>query len=65
MILMDTGPLVSLFDPKDSDHKNCHKILNNISEPMLTTEAVLTEVFRLLDPASRGSEGFKEFLVRD
>lgn len=65
MILMDTGPLVALFDPRDADHKRCHKLLAEISEPLYTSEAVLTEVFHMLDPASRGAEGVKEFLLQD
>jgi len=65
MILMDTGPLVALFDPKDADHRHCHEILAQISEPLYTSEAVLTEVFHMLDPASRGAEGVKEFLLQD
>ena len=30
MILVDTGPLVALFDPADSDHMRCVSILKNI-----------------------------------
>lgn len=63
MILMDTGPLVALFDPKDPDFKKCHLVLKEINEPLYTTEAVLTEVLHLLDPASRGAESVKQFVL--
>jgi hypothetical protein len=63
VILIDTGPLVALFDPKDPDFKHCHLVLKGISEPLYTTEAVLTEVLHLLDPASQGSEGVKKFVL--
>jgi len=47
VILIDTGPLIALFDPKDPDHK----VLDKITEPLFTTtEAVLAKVFHLLDP---------------
>lgn len=63
MIVVDTGPLVALFDPQDADHSGCHRILADVVDPLYTTEAVLTEVFHLLDPASRGALGFREFLL--
>ena len=63
MILIDTGPLVSLFDPRDLDHKACHTILGSIKEPLFTSEAVLTEALYMLEPESRGAEGLKEFIL--
>lgn len=65
MIIVDTGPFVALFDPKDRDHEACHQVLARIDEPLYTTEAVLTEVFHLLQPGSRGALGVKEFLLND
>jgi predicted nucleic acid-binding protein len=65
MILIDTGPLIALFDPKDPDHKACHKVLKTIEEPLYTTEAVLTEVLYVFDPGSRGAEGIKEYFLGD
>jgi hypothetical protein len=37
MILVGTGPFVSLFDPQDSKHKRCQDILSTTYEPLLTT----------------------------
>lgn len=65
MILIDTGPLVALFDPKDPDFQACHLTLNNINEALYTTETVLTETLHLLEPASRGAEGLKQFIVEE
>jgi uncharacterized protein len=62
MILVDTGPLVALFDPKDEHHSRCRAILKEIREPILTTIPVLTEAFHVLGPASIGSDRLREFV---
>jgi predicted nucleic acid-binding protein len=64
MILVDTGPLVALFDPKDGQHERCVKALKSIREPVLTTTPVLTEAFHMLGPASMGSDRLREFVER-
>lgn len=63
MILVDTGPLVALFDPKDSRYVACQARLKQLREPLITTVAVLTEVFHLLSPGSRGSSALREFIA--
>ena len=63
MTLIDTGPLVALFDPKDADHAGCHEVLHAIEGPLATTEAVLTEVFHMLAPGSKGTAGIKQFVL--
>jgi predicted nucleic acid-binding protein len=63
LILVDTGPLVALFDPVDGSHRRCVKILETIAEPIVTTIPVLTEVFHLLRPASQGSRRLMDFIV--
>jgi predicted nucleic acid-binding protein len=62
MILVDTGPLVALFDPRDDAHGVCRQALSKMREPLLTSVPVLTEAFHLLDPASRGAEALREFV---
>ena len=52
MILVDTGPLVALFNPKDNYHTHCLSVLKTIREPLLSTVSVLTEAFHLLTPGS-------------
>jgi predicted nucleic acid-binding protein len=63
MILVDTGPLVALFDPGDGDHERCKKILARIEEPLCTTVPVLTEAFHLLSPGSIGSQRLMDFVT--
>ena len=65
MILIDTGPLVALFDPRDQDNKNCHKVLSTIKETLYTTEAVLTESLYMLDQNSKGADALKEFILKN
>lgn len=64
MILIDTGPLVALFDPRDSLHGRCKTVLRNFQEPLSTTVPVLTEVFHLLPPDTLGAVRLREFLLR-
>jgi predicted nucleic acid-binding protein len=64
MMLVDTGPLVALFDPKDGQHRRCVKTLKMITEPIRTTVPVLTEAFHMLDPASIGSDRLREFVLK-
>ena len=64
MILIDTGPLVALFDPRDHDHSTCLAVLKSVrSSPLFTTEAVLTEVFHMLRHGSKGFQAFKDFVI--
>lgn len=63
MILVDTGPLVALFDPADGSHGRCVKVLKTIDEPIGTTVPVLTEAFHLLSPQSVGSQRLMDFVV--
>ena len=64
MILVDTGPLVALFDPRDSEHARCKSLLQGIHEPLTTTVPVLTEAFHMLDPNSRGSDNLRTFVMQ-
>ena len=46
MILVDTGPLVALIDPRDSLHRKARSDLENLTDPsFLVTVPVLTETF--------------------
>ncbi|HTP32642.1 MAG TPA: PIN domain-containing protein [Candidatus Acidoferrales bacterium] len=62
MILVDTGPLVALFDPRDEQHNRCRRTLKEIHEAIFTTTPVLTEAFQMLGPASIGSDRLREFV---
>ena len=62
MILIDTGPLVALFDPQDGQHNRCRRVLKEIRDAILTTTPVLTEAFHMLGPASIGSDRLSGFV---
>ena len=62
MILVDTGPLVALFDPKDNEHQRCASVLRGLRAPLATTTPVLTEAFHILGPGSVGSDRLREFV---
>jgi hypothetical protein len=64
MILVDTGPLVALFDRKDRHHKRCVETLKSIREPLFTTTPVLTEAFHMLGPDSAGSDQLRAFVEK-
>lgn len=63
MILVDTGPLVALFDPKDDEHARCADALKGIHESLCTTVPVLTEAFHMLQPDSVGSDRLRDFVA--
>jgi predicted nucleic acid-binding protein len=63
VILLDTGPIVALFDPADGDHRRCADTLAQIEEPICTTVPVLTESFHLLTPGSIGSQRLMDFVT--
>jgi predicted nucleic acid-binding protein len=64
MILVDTGPFVALFDPKDAQHDPCKAILKTLKTPLLTTIPVLTEAFHMLSPESYGSDRLRDFIIQ-
>jgi predicted nucleic acid-binding protein len=64
MILLDAGPLVALFDPRDGAHQRAAATLERLREELVTTVPVLTEAFHLLGPASRGAAGVRAFLLK-
>jgi len=52
--LVDTGFLLALLDRSDEWHHTCARIFRNVRLPLLTSEAVLTELFYLV--CARASE---------
>jgi hypothetical protein len=65
LILVDTGPLVALFDPKEGEHPRCREVLRGLTAPLGTTLPVLTEAFHILSPESIGSDRLREFVLQD
>ena len=64
MILLDTGPVVALFDKDDQHHNLCLETLKRIHEPLLTTWPVITECFCLLDFSPAVQESLWLFIER-
>ena len=64
MILVDTGPLVGLFDATDHSHAGCRRILSRLDDRLATTLPVLTEAFHLLRPETHRVSGLIDF-IRD
>ena len=64
MILVDTGPLVALFDHRDAQHDRCERVLKGLREPLKATIPVLTEAFYMLGPESRESDRLRDFIER-
>jgi predicted nucleic acid-binding protein len=62
MMLVDTGPLVALFDPQDRQHERCRSALGQMHEALSTTIPVLTEAFHMLSPDSQGSARLRDFV---
>jgi uncharacterized protein len=63
-VLVDTGPLVALLDRRDTHHQWVERELAHLHDPLLTCEAVLSEVFFLLSRIRGGSSLFTA-LLRD
>jgi uncharacterized protein len=65
VILIDTGPIIGLFDPLDPFHKRSVKLLQQIHEPLFSTLPVLTEAFHMLNPGSLSAENLRSFIVNE
>jgi predicted nucleic acid-binding protein len=48
-ILVDTGAILALLDDSDDWHVPCTAVLPSLPLPLLTSEAVLSELFHLMD----------------
>jgi uncharacterized protein len=48
VIILDTGPLVALFDERDPDHGWVHAQMDRLPDSVVTCEAVLTEACFLM-----------------
>ena len=55
--LVDTGAILALLDRDDEWHRPCVEAFNATLLPLLTTEAVLTEVFHLTKRDARDIQG--------
>ena len=63
-VFVDSGPVVALLDRRDIHHQWVQHELASLHDPLITCEAVLSEVFFLLSRIRRGSAVFSA-LLRD
>lgn len=60
-VIADSGPLVALFDAGDSFHDWATGVLARLEQPLLVSEAVVSEVMFLLAPLRKSRAAFEEF----
>jgi len=60
--LIDTGAIVAILDKTDPWHRLCQDALRQLHLPLLTSEAVLTEVFHLVGEAQSKMETAWKFV---
>jgi predicted nucleic acid-binding protein len=64
VVVVDTGPLVALFDPSDRARPSCRAALDRLeSSTLVTTEAVVTEAEYLLDFSVRAQSALMRFMA--
>lgn len=63
MVIIDTGPLVALFDNTEPAHEQCHVTLKQFRAVPVTTWPVLTESFYLLGGWDRGQKKLWDFIL--
>ncbi len=64
VVLVDTGPLVALFDPSDSEHERCKRALAQLRRKRrVTSLAVLTEAVYLLGFSARAQAAVLAFVA--
>lgn len=63
-MIIDTGPIVAIFDKDDNYHQICLGILKGIKEPLVTTWPVITEAFYLLNFSWQAQDDLWEFIQR-
>ena len=60
--LIDTGAILALLDRTDRWHEACVTAFRQLRLPLLTSEAVLTEVFHLVGDTRRAMEAAWKFV---
>jgi predicted nucleic acid-binding protein len=63
-ILIDSGPLIALFDADDNHHREVRDFLRQRQYCFISTLAVYTEVSHMLDFSVKAQVGFYEWVMR-
>jgi len=63
MVIIDTGPLVALFDASEPTHEICKTTLQEINDDLATSWSVLTEAFYMLEDWKTGQENLWNFIL--
>jgi predicted nucleic acid-binding protein len=63
MVIIDTGPLVALFDQTEPAHERCKAALKKLNTIPLTTWPVITEAFSLLGGWEKGQNKLWDFIM--
>jgi predicted nucleic acid-binding protein len=61
--LIDTGAVLALLDRNDRWHAPCSAAFRQLRLPLLTSEAVLTEVFHLIGSSRIAAEAVWKFVI--
>lgn len=60
--LVDTGAIIAILDKDDRWHSCCADAFSYVNLPLLTSEAVLTELFHFMGARSRSMEAALNFV---
>lgn len=63
-ILIDSGPMIALFDGSDKYHKQTCDFVKNNQLPMISTIASITETLHMLDFSKNAQLDFLEWISR-
>jgi uncharacterized protein len=63
-VIIDSGPLVALFNKDDSYHNQSIDFIKNFRGQLFTNLAVITEVFYLLDYSVRDQLNFIKWIAK-
>lgn len=64
-VLLDTSPLVSIFQPREQTHPICVETLGSIEPPLITSWPVLTEAHYLLRTDQTAQQKMLELAASD
>lgn len=64
MVLVDTGPIVAYLNGRDRHHAWAVECWKSLTEPLVTCEAVLSEVVFLLQSEGAGPEPMLQLIER-